>query len=75
MKIALVLTLSLLLPTWSSHAADVAARPPLEITAKAEVDVTVKNADGHEEVKAAGRGSARRSAEHGGAAPVAGDWS
>ncbi len=51
MRIALVLTLTLLLPAWSSRAADVASAPPLEIKATAEVDVTVKNADGREEVK------------------------
>lgn len=51
MRTVLVLTLSLLLPAWIGHAADVAARPPLEITATAEVEVTTKNADGREEVK------------------------
>jgi uncharacterized repeat protein (TIGR01451 family) len=46
-----LLVLSILLPAWSASAVDAAGSPALEIKATAEVDVTIKKADGSEEVK------------------------
>ena len=48
---AIALALSLLLPAWSTHAAESAGSPAVEIKITAEVEVKVKAPDGSEEVK------------------------